>query len=434
MKIKKIIWGFYSWFTNPTNERIVGRKVYLNYIFLLASLVFMANTAFNAFMGLYLLALYAFILLLLVLLLWTINRNIKKTNIPTLGGLLVIFISANLFYIENNGLYGPTAFYIFPLAFIVMYFGKKKHLAPIIFLILLNVFVFSYLEFHQHIQPKPYDKRSSQYLDNYMSFIITIGILIVFFADIIKIHLKEKEIAAESNKLKTAFLANTSHDIRNPVNAILGFCTLLADGDIDDKELKKHVQIIQSNSNQLLTLTSEIFDISMIESGDISLQPKYFDINKLIWEIQTTYSQIIDNSKKDIYLQAHCGLHDKQCLIYADPIRIHQVLSNIIQNAVNYTKDGAIIFGYDMNIDTKRLIFYVKDTGTGIPEDQLENIFNRNITNVNNTYKNSSGLGLHISKSLIKLMKGKIWAESPKEGGAHFKMEIPIEEDILRSH
>jgi signal transduction histidine kinase len=337
-----------------------------------------------------------------------------------------MLVLLNLFYIKNNGFFGPTAYFLFPSTFILMYFGIRKIILPLFVIIFLNIGIFTYMEVQQLIITLPYQSRSLQFLDLYISLLITITAIIIFLSGIIRINIKEQKIAQESNKLKTAFLANTSHDIRTPVSSILGFCTLLQDDDIAEEELQSFVSIIHSNSQQLLSLINDIFDISIIESGNFVLHPVAFDLNKLIKEIQLTFSQSIKSSRKDILLQAHYGLHHNQSIIYADSVRINQILNNLIQNAINHTKSGAIIYGYEKDLDTNTLLFYVKDTGAGIPSNMLEGIFERNITDVNKSNIKGTGLGLHISRSLVKLMKGKIWVYSKEGEGSHFFFRIPL--------
>lgn len=425
--LKKNIWLFYQWFTNPNKDRIVSKVIYLNYIFLVSSIGFFVFATINYIIGFPTLGLYSFIVFLVLLLLWYVNRFFKKPNLALTGGLILIGVLVNLFYIINNNSFGPTSYYIFPATFIILYFGNKKTNNIISALILLNVFIITLLEYQGVIIATPYDERFSQFLDITISLVATIALLVIFISDIIKIHINEKRISEESNKLKTAFLANTSHDIQTPVNSIHGFCTLLDDEEITDEELEQYVRIIQSNSNHLLSLIDDIFDISIIESGNFNLHPYLFDINKLIEDIRQTFTQIIKSTGKEIYLQAHFGLHKKNSVVFADSVRINQIISNLLQNAINHTSSGAIIFGYEKELSTNKLLFYVKDTGSGIPADKIDLIFERNITLLSEGNKSGTGLGLHIVSGLLKLMHGEIWVKSNPEEGSHFFFRIPHE-------
>jgi len=425
MILQKNIWVFYQWFTNPNKERIVSKVIYLNYIFLLSAIGFLTFTVINYIIGLPILSVYAFFVFLTILFLWYLNRFLMKTNLALAGGLVLISVLVNLFYIINNNSLGPTSYYVFPATFIILYFGSKKTNYIISVLILINISIITYLESEKIIIANAYDSRFSQFLDITTSLIITVIILVIFISDIIKIHINEKRISEESNKLKTAFLANTSHDIQAPVNSIHGFCTLLDDDEITDEQLKQYIGIIQSNSNQLLSLIDDIFDISIIESGNFNLHPDLFDVNKLIENIQQTFEQIIKNTGKDIQIQAHFGLHKKNSIIFADSVRINQIISNLLQNAINHTSSGAIIFGYEKELSTNHLLFYVKDTGSGIPSDKIDLIFERNITIISEGNKSGTGLGLHIARSLLKLMHGEIWVKSKIGEGSHFFFRIP---------
>ena len=425
MRIRKKISFAYHWITNPDNERIVSKKIYLNYILLWTAITFFLFVPLNIVVSLHLLAIICFIAFVTIVSIWVANRKFEKTTIPYIGAGVFILSITNILFILNNGLSGPVLYFLFPLLFIIIYFGNKGWNIYFILIVIINLGFLQFLEFYNIIEINPYENRLSQFFDFYLSGIISIFALLKFLSDIIKIQTNEKMIAQESNKLKTAFLANTSHDIRTPVASIHGFCTLLNEEGITEEEIWNYTKIIESNSNQLISLINDIFDISIIDSGNFALRPKYLNLNDLLDESKQNFIQVIKKTGKKINLHVHIGLPHKQSIIYADSVRITQILANLLQNSVNHTNTGAIIFGYKKELNSNSLVFYVKDTGSGIPDEKIDTIFDRNITNVSNSDTVSTGLGLHITKTLITLMKGDIWVESVENEGTHFYFKIP---------
>ncbi|MCG8484865.1 MAG: PAS domain S-box protein, partial [Clostridia bacterium] len=244
-----------------------------------------------------------------------------------------------------------------------------------------------------------------------------------------------KEKAIESDNLKTSFLANMSHEIRTPMNAIMGFSSLLSDESLTFEERDEFIQLINSNSNTLLNLIDDIIDIAKIEAGQLSVSNKDFDINELLSEINATYQEINTKQNEDsIKLIWDKNETDNISVINTDPHRLKQVLSNLIENAMKYTKEGEINFGYKLlkNINvgekTKKLQFYVRDTGIGIPSNKLNVIFDRfrQADDSHTRIFGGTGLGLAISKNIAQLLGGDINVVSMENKGSVFYFTIPI--------
>jgi len=239
-----------------------------------------------------------------------------------------------------------------------------------------------------------------------------------------------KEKAEESDRLKSAFLANMSHEIRTPMNAIIGFANIIADPYIDDVNKKELVSLINFNSKTLLHLIDDIIDISKIESGQLIIDRKICNLNTIFSELLKLYN----NNKKDInkdnvILKFTKGSDYKDILIYYDPTRIKQIISNLIDNALKFTEKGYIEMGYiiENNLEKPRVKVFIKDTGIGISKDQQAKIFSRFIKVENNRKKlyNGAGLGLSISKTLVNMHGGEIWLESELNKGSTFYFTIP---------
>lgn len=247
---------------------------------------------------------------------------------------------------------------------------------------------------------------------------------------------KAKEKAEESDKLKTAFLANMSHEIRTPMNAILGFSELLALPDIEDEEKIEFIKLIQNNSNLLLNLINDIIDIAKIEAGLLNIYTNDFSIKDLLDDLLKTYSEIkLNMGKSEIELSLNFPDYLKNLIINSDPNRVKQVISNLFGNALKYTEKGSIELGcyFTKLADShNELIFYVKDTGIGIPEEKLNVIFDR-FRQADDSYTRvygGTGLGLAISNNIAKLLGGNIRVESKVKSGSTFYFSLPISEII----
>ncbi len=233
-----------------------------------------------------------------------------------------------------------------------------------------------------------------------------------------------KEKAEEADKLKTAFLANMSHEIRTPMNAILGFSKMLTKSDTPEDKRSQYIEIIKNSTDQLLTIINDIVDISKIEAHQIKIdEGSVVMLNDLIGEIHSLFRPTAElNNLKLTY--SH-GLPDMPSNIYADGVRLRQILTNLLSNALKFTSQGYIKFGYILK--DSFLEFFVEDSGIGISQDKQELIFERFSQADLTTPKlfGGTGLGLSIAKALIELHGGKIWLKSQPDKGSVFYFTIP---------
>lgn len=244
--------------------------------------------------------------------------------------------------------------------------------------------------------------------------------------DKIKAHkdlIDAKEKAEESDRLKSAFLANMSHEIRTPMNAILGFSQLLNTPELSDDDKQSYLSIINNTGNQLLIIIDDIINISRIEAGIIELVELEFDLNRII---EDTYETIKVNAEMEkVDLSYSVDLKDEKTIIFGDKGKLSQILINLINNAVKFTKSGGSVkFGYSIN--KNMLLFYVKDTGIGIETKDQKIIFERfrQVEHKGKVY-GGTGIGLSIVNAFINKMGGKIWLESQVGEGTTFYFEIP---------
>jgi PAS domain S-box-containing protein len=234
-----------------------------------------------------------------------------------------------------------------------------------------------------------------------------------------------KERAEESDRLKTAFLQNMSHEIRTPLNGLLGFAYLLNKDDVDSVTIKKSASIIESSSKRLLELMNNIIDLSKIESGNFEVTLSEFPLHKLLNEVSNQFKAIADSS--GIELISPYEYLNHELIIASDSLKLHQILTNLLDNALKFTQKGQIEIGYVTG--ENELIFSVRDTGTGIPILQQSRIFDsfyQADMSITRGFE-GSGLGLSICRGLVDLLKGKIWFESQEAIGTTFYFSIPCE-------
>ncbi len=239
------------------------------------------------------------------------------------------------------------------------------------------------------------------------------------------VHAKEK--AEESDKLKSAFLANMSHEIRTPLNGIVGFINFLDSDNLPFDRRRQFINIIDNNSRQLTKLIDDIIDVSKIEAGQMSIHPVTSDINNLMFELQVFYdTHLQNNGKGHVQLVLDTDGFINPCITNIDPIRLRQVLHNLLGNAMKFTDKGFIRFGYRLSLPNQ-LEFTVEDTGIGMPENQLGIIFERfrQIDRVNNNRPyGGAGLGLTISRTLVRMMGGNMYVESVEGSGSLFRFTV----------
>lgn len=225
--------------------------------------------------------------------------------------------------------------------------------------------------------------------------------------------------AEEANTLKSSFLANISHEIRTSLNAIVGFSSLLVSAERGiSEEKQEYINIIENNNTLLLQLISDVLDLSKIEAGTMESDYAPIDVHGLFIELEDTFR--LRNKKSGICICYH--RRTTECVVKADRNRLVQVMMNLMNNAVKFTGEGSIEFGFDVREDGF-LHFYVTDTGCGIPEERLEEIFG-NFVKLN-SFVQGTGLGLTICRAIVERMGGKIGAVSRLGQGSTFWFTLP---------
>lgn len=233
--------------------------------------------------------------------------------------------------------------------------------------------------------------------------------------------------AEKSDKMKSMFLSNMSHEIRTPMNAIVGFADMLHEVGLESEEKDRFLDAITRSGDSLLRLINDIIDISKIEAGQLKLVSSACNVNGLLDELETDFNGELERqnkSKISLYIQKEFS--DQDFIIHTDAMRLRQVLSNLVGNAIKFTDEGFIEIGY--RTKAGKLLFYVRDSGVGISKEDQAVIFERfgQVESEHERNFTGTGLGLTISKNIIGMLSGNIWVESIPGEGSTFWFDLPL--------
>ncbi len=338
--------------------------------------------------------------------------------ILTLFGLIMLDFVWYYKYLSN----GPVLFYIMIFGALILWVWEGRSLAILLTGYFLNIVALFIIDYSAPEFLLRYPDNKIRSIDIYLSFMLYASLMIFLLYIVKKDFLRQKEKAIKSDKLKSAFLANMSHEIRTPMNAIIGFSNLLSDKTEPDTK-NQYINIIQNSSSNLLRLINDIIDLSKIEIGDLEFKYSDFNLKELFTELKTLHTlDILKREKTGLKLEFL--LPAGGILIHSDSLRLKQVLSNLIDNAIKFTEHGLITFSCEKK--GSELIFFVSDTGTGIPEEDQKIVFD-NFTkfNYHGMNKDGTGIGLSIVKRIVAMLNGRVWLKSVFGKGSVFFFSIP---------
>lgn len=232
-----------------------------------------------------------------------------------------------------------------------------------------------------------------------------------------------REKAEKADRSKSAFLANMSHEIRTPLNAIVGFSELLASASTDE-EKTQFLEIVQSNNEMLQQLIADILDLSKIEAGTLEFVFSDINLNQMMSDLEQQFRMRLKEQGSAVQIVRETP--PEECVMHIDRNRLAQVIANFMTNAMKFTDEGSITLGYRTNEDG--LYFYVKDTGSGIPEDKLANIFDRFVKLEQE--KKGTGLGLSICQTIVRKLGGEIGVDSEVGKGSTFWFTLPWKPEV----
>jgi signal transduction histidine kinase len=242
--------------------------------------------------------------------------------------------------------------------------------------------------------------------------------------------MEAKQKAEEADGLKTIFLGNVTHELKTPLNAVIGFPNLILDAKIDDLDKIYNFQkIIAESGEMLLNLINDILDVTTIESGQLRIDKRMVRLKDIITEISHTFDDtLIETQHKNIRFNIIDKLNQDDFSLATDPMRLKQVIINLVKNALKFTEKGEISLSFELTDDKRHLLFKVKDTGIGIRAEHQKEIFNRfsKLDDPGNNKIKGTGLGLAISKEIVERFNGQIWVESVHGKGSTFYFTVQI--------
>jgi PAS domain S-box-containing protein len=241
--------------------------------------------------------------------------------------------------------------------------------------------------------------------------------------------IRAREMAEESDKLKSSFLANMSHELRTPLNAIMGFSELLMMEDLFPEEKQSYIVLIKQNSESLMRLISDIIDLAKIESNRLEIHRQPLGILKAIQEVKSdVVGRQPETKQRDIEFRIDIPKSLENATIHTDPVRFKQILRNLCDNGYKFTEEGSVTLGCKIS-GNREMTFFIKDTGMGISPDDQERIFRRfeQIDSGLTRKFGGTGLGLNITQNLVRLLGGRIWVTSEMGKGSTFWVTHPFE-------
>jgi signal transduction histidine kinase len=350
---------------------------------------------------------------------YIIYKKISFRFISKLILTLSTLIAANLLWIWCNGI----SIYFFALmillsAFIIVVWKKNYALLFLLFLSIncLTLIIISYFFNQTYV-----DLDDLIYI---ISLIFIIFILYYFITSTKDSYLHQYSKAKESDQLKSLFLKNISHEIRTPLNAITGFSELISLPDVTENEKNQYSVIIKQNAKILTNLINNILDITNIESNQLIITYSRFNVISLISRIVREANSTLDIFGKND-LKINLNFQSFDLFIKSDEVRIEQIITNLLENAIKFTQSGTIEITASKNL--KSFIFSIKDTGIGIPKEHLDDIFKRffKVIDGSPVYFSGDGIGLYLIKEILKLLDGDIKVESEPGTGSTFTFSVP---------
>ena len=338
-------------------------------------------------------AIVAYILLILIAMLITKPWQALATGILSLISLWVIF------YFEHNRI-------IIPKTDSSLNYSIEFSVILVFVIVLINLNAKSYHDFYKRIQKELEDRKLAE-----------------------KELIQAKEKAEESDRLKTAFMNNISHEVRTPLNGILGFSHLLFRPEISEEEKIFYLEVLDDSSDRLVNTITNYMDSSLLTSGNLAANKKPVNINELLNEIYQKFYKKCKSKNLLFILQIPSDRNEN--ILQCDPFYFEKSVSHLVDNAIKFTQTGSIVLGYTQS-DSFYEVF-VKDTGSGISSEAYGKIFDyftQGEVSSSRGYE-GSGLGLSIAKGLVELMGGKIKLESAQGKGSTFYIVFPVQGEIL---
>lgn len=338
--------------------------------------------------------------------------------------IIVSLIFTNALWYFEHGHFGPVL-YLLVLIFAVTIFiweGRKLIFSSIF--IMLNLFICLYIEYNHPELIENYHNSTTRLFDVYASVLMFLILIYALMYSVKKSYSREYRKALQSDKLKSSFLENINHEVRTPLNAIIGFSSLLNEDDITPEQRKEFTGLIGESNDALLRIIDDILLVSTLESGNTSTNVTACDLDSAMTGLYKTLKQhLVKNKKENIELLL--SEPNISGIVETDKIRLQQVFIRLMDNAIKFTKSGKINFGY--RVESDKILFHVADTGIGIQGKYHEKIFDRfyKVEIDQDEVYRGTGIGLFITKKIVESLDGDIWLSSIFGSGTTFYFTIP---------
>lgn len=403
------------------NKLLLNTSIFIS----IASMIF---SIANIIMGFEVNIIYLTLTAVLVYLsLFIIGFYYKKLQFVRWSMPIISAVFINLVWYLNYVSKGPVLIlFVLYYCFLIL-IGSKRQIMVFTVIIVINLIILFIVEYKFYDLFPNYETERARIVDVYIVTFISLAIALSFINYAKNNYIKQYILAKKADELKSSFLANMSHEIRTPLNAIVGFSSLLANRNYDLEKREKYRRYISSNSEYLLHLVNDILDISKIESNQLDLVAEEFNVNALFDQLEEEYLRMLQNLEKEKSVQLKYVVNNEKLTLNTDRFRFEQIIRNFLSNAIKFTDNGHIKFGTIKG--ASKYIFYVEDSGCGISQDEIEQIFSRftKLNNNNETLHRGAGLGLFLSKQLASLLGGEIWAESEENKGSTFYLSLPAQ-------
>ncbi len=357
------------------------------------------------------------------------------THLYVIAGSTSVIFAA----LTNGKILSPTlSFFIFAPLLPLLIVGRKTSFYYLIMVIAILVVFFILSE--SNIQIPDFIEGKGK---NFFFFSVYLGLILLtyFYVSIFdsvkttalnNLDDKNKELdkaqheLQKANEYKDRFIANVSHELRTPMHAILGFSEIINKRNLSEEKVKEYSEYINNSANNLIGIINDLLDLTKISVGEFGLMKEIFNPNKILYDVQRVFE--VHTKNKDIQIRVTANFVE-DFLVYADKSRITQIITNLISNAIKNTERGFIDLKASFNKSTEKLIFEIQDTGIGIPEEELQNIFESfyQVNSENTRTSTGLGLGLSIVKLLVDQMNGLIDVSSTVGVGTQFRIEVPAE-------
>lgn len=357
------------------------------------------------------------------------KRRIKKaTRMLVLSSNLILF---PLIFMMSGGVDSGTAiWFVLGLVYIFLLFDDQEQL--FMFLLSLSAFLLTYYVAYKYPHFVPKVSRAYSFVDSFITMVLVSGFIGFLMKIQVRTYDKEQKLAEKQReeieqiaRSKDAFFANMSHEIRTPINTIIGLNEMTLREDISD-EIAENAVNIQNASKMLLTTINDILDLSKLESGKMEIVPAQYEISSMFSDLVNLIW--IRAHEKELEFKVDID-PEIPSMLYGDEVRIKQIVTNMLTNAVKYTSEGSITLtakGERVAADQIMLRISVTDTGMGIRKENLDQLFSsfKRVDEGDNRHIEGTGLGLNISKQLAEMMGGRIYVDSVYHKGSTFTVEV----------